>query len=499
MRFPSAEFDDAVAAACHGTIGDELLAELLLLLRQDEAARDEYLLRTAIHSRLASLMPSISTAVDHGANRRDGDVGGVSHRKIGAAPWQVASLVAGLVCLMLASIFSLSVMQMRRDGAFERASVPPAIVARFGSIDAAKWVAANVRYQAGDPIMAGQRLELSAGTLPINFTSGAAITLVGPAIFDARSGLEGELILGRVQVVASSPESKGFTIQTRTARFVDLGTVFMTEADPDGQCRVGVASGEVMVHVAGSPNGSRLRQGELMTIEPGSPRVTVRIERGEGTPDFRFATIDPPSSKDYADVSRGLSSVSLIGGPLVTSKFGPAFSSGGVDRLVDGTAQGSADAPSESVFFRGRATFGGFLFDLGKPVAISKINSYSWHESVFRTENHVRATQKYTVWGFMGDDPPDPTRPSSGNGWQRIARIDTDNFFDVVAPLDRPAQQACSISSETGSLGRYRFLLFEVFPTIDPHDGDVDHTFYGEIDIYADADKPRPITPQEKP
>jgi hypothetical protein len=119
-------------------------------------------------------------------------------------------------------------------------------------------------------------------------------------------------------------------------------------------------------------------------------------------------------------------------------------------------------------------------------VTISKINSYSWHKSRFLQENHVRATQKYTVWGFAGDDPPAAEPPSAGNGWERIARIDTDDFFDVIAPLDRPAQQACSITSESRSLGRYRFLLFEVHPTVAQHDQEMDHTFYGEIDVYAE-------------
>jgi hypothetical protein len=484
MTFPSAEFDDAVAAACHGTIGDEQLADLLSLLRQDEAACDEYLLRTAIHSRLASLMPAISPVRDRGAEGLAVGAGGGRRWAANAALW-TGLFVAGLACLAAIVMFSPAVLQMRGGGSIEPAGAPPAVVARFGSIDAAKWVAADVRHQAGDQIVAGQRLELSSGTSRIDFANGAEVTLFGPAIFHVRSGIEAELTLGRVQVVASTPESKGFTIHTRTARFVDLGTVFTAEANPDGQCRVGVASGEVMVHVAGSPDGSRLREGELMTIEPGHPQVTVRIERGEGTPEFRFATIDSPSAEDYADVSRGLASVSLIGGPLLVAKFDSAFSSGGADRLVDGRAQGNADAPSESVFFKEGAR-GGFRFDLGRPVAISKINTYSWHESLFRTENHVRATQKYTVWGFAGDDPPDAERPSAENGWERVARIDTDDFFDVIAPHDRPAQQACSITSGSRSLGRYRYIIVEVHPTVAPHDNDLDHTFYGEIDVYAE-------------
>ena len=33
---------------------------------------------------------------------------------------------------------------------------------------------------------------------------------------------------------------------------------------------------------------------------------------------------------------------------------------------------------------------------------------------------------------------------------------------------------------------KYRFLLFEVHPTLAAHDNEVDHTFFGEIDVYAE-------------
>ena len=485
MTFPSAGFDAAVAAACHGTIADETLAELIALIGSNEAACDEYLLRTAIHARLATIMPGLSPEPAATIPAGDSDAGHGLRRQDASAASIGSIWRALLLGLAMLTLLSVSAFVLGRGGAIKQGGEPPATVARFGAIESAKWVAADARHEEGDPIFAGQRLELSAGTARIDFTNGAAIVLVGPAIFDVRSALEAELMLGRVQVTASTPESKGFTIHTRTARFVDLGTVFTAETDPDGQCRVGVASGEVLVQVAGSLTISRLRQGELMTIEPGRPQVTVRIERGEETPEFRFASIEPPSAEDYADASQGRASVSLACGPLLIAKFDSAFSSGGVNRLADGRAQGSADAPLESVFFHDGGS-GGFLFDLGQLVTISKINSYSWHKSRFRQENQVRATQKYTVWGFAGDDPPAAGPPCAGNGWERIARIDTDDFFDVVTPLDRPAQQACSITSETRSLGRYRFLLFEVHPTVAQHDQEMDHTFYGEIDVYAE-------------
>lgn len=489
MKYPSADFDAAVAAACHGTIGDEPLAELLALIGSDEAACDEYLLRTAIHARLATIMPGLSPAAAAMIPSGAGDAVHGSPEHDAATAWHGSPWLAGLLGLAALAMLCVPAFFLGRGRGIERGGEPAATVARpvarFGAIEAAKWVAADARHEVGDPIFAGQQLELSAGTVRVDFSSGAEVSLVGPAIFDVQSGTAAELTLGRVRVTASTPESKGFTIHTRTARFVDLGTVFTAEAEPDGHCRVGVASGEVLVQVAGSASMSRLREGELMTIEPGHPQVTVRIERGEETPEFRFPSIEPPSPEDHADASRGLARVSLAEGPLLIAEFDANFSSGGVDRLVDGRAQGSGDAPRESVFFAGGAK-GGFLFDLGQVVSISKINSYSWHKSLFRQENHVRATQKYTVWGFAGDAPPAAERPAAGNGWERIARVDTDAFFDVVSPLDRPAQQACSITCESGSLGRYRFLLFEVHPTVAPHDADMDHTFYGEIDVYAE-------------
>ena len=54
LEFPSAAFDDAVASVCHGRASDGQLEALNRLLRENPAARDEYLLRIELHARLAS-------------------------------------------------------------------------------------------------------------------------------------------------------------------------------------------------------------------------------------------------------------------------------------------------------------------------------------------------------------------------------------------------------------------------------------------------------------
>jgi GrpB-like predicted nucleotidyltransferase (UPF0157 family) len=63
IGFRSPEFDDAVAAVCHGSATDEQARALNESLRNNADARDEYILRLELHSRLAS-EPDLFAATD---------------------------------------------------------------------------------------------------------------------------------------------------------------------------------------------------------------------------------------------------------------------------------------------------------------------------------------------------------------------------------------------------------------------------------------------------
>lgn len=65
IGFPSREFDDAVAALCHGTGSEEQVRAMNELLRQNAAARDEYILRVELHARLASQVDLFVSAAAH--------------------------------------------------------------------------------------------------------------------------------------------------------------------------------------------------------------------------------------------------------------------------------------------------------------------------------------------------------------------------------------------------------------------------------------------------
>ena len=64
LSFPSTEFDDVVAAACHASTTEAEMRALNSLLKSNSIARDEYLWRVELHTRLASEPGLFSQAAD---------------------------------------------------------------------------------------------------------------------------------------------------------------------------------------------------------------------------------------------------------------------------------------------------------------------------------------------------------------------------------------------------------------------------------------------------
>lgn len=355
-------------------------------------------------------------------------------------------------------------------------------IARFAELENCRWVGPGADVRAGEPIRKGRMVELASGTAHIVFNTGARVALLGPCIFEVTSSKGGFLTLGQMKTVAATPESKGFTIKTRTARIVDVGTEFVTSAALDGQSRIDVTSGEVFVHLRGVRDPQRLRTGEALSVEAGRTQIMVRIESGDDTASFNFPTIEPPTSNDYADASRGFASIRVVHGKLHSTA---AIPSGPPDILLNGRGQSAPDSPAESVFFENDA-IGMLLLDLGVSISVSKINTYSWHRDRGDGENRVRAAQKYMLYGYAGEKPPPVEQSLADAGWIPLARVNSDDFFNVKARVDRPAQQACSITSAHGPIGRYRYLLWRVEPSQSPTPLRFNNAFYSEFDIYGE-------------
>lgn len=369
----------------------------------------------------------------------------------------------------------VAILLLARGGSMERSA------AEVGIASGARWLEGG--RSEGDVLRAGDVIGLASGSVEVRFRSGALTRIHGPARFEITSDNGGFLHHGQAWARADTESSEGFTIRTHSGKFVDRGTEFLTTARTDGFSQMQVTSGAVDAEVDGFER-QRFEKGSGIGIEPGDIPVVIRIESGSATPDFSFPTIPPPSGDDDAGLAAGRARARVI------SRVGderlnlPHQESGPAELLLDGKAQTAQDQPGESLFLPNGAE-GMILIDLGREVPVSRIHTYSWHLSEVDIGKRRRAVQRYTLWACGEVKPESLPIREKGRGWTRVARVDTDAFFRVEEEPDRPAQQACSIRSNGPAIGKFRYLLFQVFPTPMPEGLPAQHTFFGEIDVFA--------------
>jgi hypothetical protein len=199
-----------------------------------------------------------------------------------------------------------------------------------------------------------------------------------------------------------------------------------------------------------------------------SAAVKITIDHNTGnnaTAEFKFKRVPSPV-KDDAGRNAKLK--------LLVGQIDP--SSGGLNALTDGNLPDDDDQPHANFFFSAGSDGGRFLMDLGDITEIVQVNSYSWHSD-------TRAPQVYNLFASDGADPrfnPEPgaqTDPATC-GWKLIATVDT-----RPSQGESGGQYGVSITDSNGSLGKFRYLLFDSIPAED--DDPWGNTFFSEIDVIA--------------
>ena len=179
--------------------------------------------------------------------------------------------------------------------------------------------------------------------------------------------------------------------------------------------------------------------------------------------EFKFTRIASPVKDDAAAHAK----LTLIDGELDPS-------GAELPALVDGRLPHDEDEPGANVYFRAGSSGGRFRMDFGAPIDVVRVNTYSWHPS-------TRGPQLYKLYAADGAEPNlnlDPKRgvdPASC-GWKLIALVST-----LSDRGEEGGQYAASVSDASGSLGKYRYLLFDCYIT-ELHDN-WGNTFYSEIDV----------------
>jgi len=199
---------------------------------------------------------------------------------------------------------------------------------------------------------------------------------------------------------------------------------------------------------------------------PAQVKVTVDHNPGpNATPDFKFKNVPSPVKDNAATQAK----LKLVVG---------AKDDNGADLsvLTDGLLPTEQDQPAANFFFNAGSDGGRFLMDLGTAIEIAQVNSYSWHPD-------TRGPQIYALFASDGTtakfnlEPDAKTDPTSC-GWKLIASVDT-----RPKQGDSGGQYGVSITDASGSLGKFRYLLFDAVPT--ESDDAWGNTFFSEIDVVA--------------
>lgn len=147
-----------------------------------------------------------------------------------------------------------------------------AVVAR--SMDTV-WSAGDRALRPGD-LLGAESLQLNAGTVEIQFFSGASMAIDGPAHIAVKSAWEAVCHEGAVRMQVP-PAARGFKLRSPSTRIVDLGTEFGLVVR-DGQGHVEVFDGEILVAHKGAAS-TALKQGGAADLPNDGPMTLEKAGR----------------------------------------------------------------------------------------------------------------------------------------------------------------------------------------------------------------------------
>jgi hypothetical protein len=271
LDFPSPEFDDAVADVCHGSATEIEMRALNQLLRNNSGARDEYLLRVELHTRLASDPDLFSQPAEGAAERRAPAIGlaGGQHVLTAKPPRPTTTMrlaraltLAASLALLGAGVWSLWLSELLNRTATARPAV-----AMLTSIVDARWGPGTGPLRIGSALEPGW-LKLESGLAQVVFYSGARVLIEGPAELRLVSPTEAVCLTGRL-LAEVPPAARGFRLETGQLTVVDLGTTFGIDATV-GRTEVHVFTGQVEL-VSGDAAKKVLQDDQAAVAEEQAP------------------------------------------------------------------------------------------------------------------------------------------------------------------------------------------------------------------------------------
>jgi len=290
FSFPSREFDDAVAGVCHNSASDEQVRGLNELLRSDAAARDEYILRLELHSRLAS-EPDLFALTNENEVAMAASIFPPQARPRGTAR-KLTWVVALAACVAISAVGWWGLRPMPPA---ERQGTTSKAVAMLDRAVDAQWNQGGETPRLGAPLEPGW-LRLKSGLAQIVFYSGARVVIEGPAELQVISPNEAFCRSGRV-TGDIPPQARGFRIRTPEMNVTDVGTVFGLGIRAH-RTELHLFKGNAGFELPGDTVKQNLREGSAAVVESPHPLRLIAADR------TAFALLFNLQAKSVADESR---------------------------------------------------------------------------------------------------------------------------------------------------------------------------------------------------
>lgn len=305
MQFPSREFDEAVAAVCHGVASDQQMVELNVLLHSDRDARDEYIVRLELHSRLASSpdlfladppfdeLRSAERFIAFSGDSATAGLAGEVHenrRMRGRVlRWALATAIG--VALLVAGQWGLQLFRTSEPLAesstqlARQTGVTSTAVAMLNRVVDPQWDHDGITPRLESPLEPG-RLKLDSGLAEVVFYSGARVVIEGPAEFQIVSSSEASCQMGRF--TAEVPEqAHGFQLLTPHGKVSDVGTEFGLEVT-HAKTELHVFKGNVQFSSADDGSLNELQESAGVVAEHSRPARLIAANSSIFTSLFDF-------------------------------------------------------------------------------------------------------------------------------------------------------------------------------------------------------------------
>ncbi len=282
------DLEELMSKVCDGRASDAERAELTERLRQDPAARDEYLRYVDLHSALADeVIPSLeSNIISYSVSGLESASSKVVKPVFTSG--FILKLVA-IVTVVLGIAFALrGPTASREKQAIQRTPTSVLFLATLVFAEDCDWSGEELR--EGGRLARGRQI-LKRGTAVIRMDGGAELVMAGPVVFALETVGGARLHRGEV-VVRAEDGAEGFTLNTPAIEIVDLGTEFAVKVEATGATEVHCLDGAIECRDAKSDSGTGVLRagaavrfdeaaGQSRPVELNSPRFVEMVHRAQ--------------------------------------------------------------------------------------------------------------------------------------------------------------------------------------------------------------------------